>query len=226
MLPAYAGSTCSECSDVAVASESELFRFTDESVGANFPPLHPRCRCQVNPAVTDWDAWARQQMDQERARKAAERFGASELSRKQSNIDNGQPRKPINQDLYHTLVNQVTRRGGQVIRGGEEVTRHLDRAGSGASQVGDTLLFRDNPTTSEVLEEVFHFKQEQRGDYSDIETVGEVVIRREIDAQRYLLSVTDRYGIPDSEVELTKRNLEHYLEKLRRYEGGGSVEDG
>jgi len=68
--------TCPECSDVASASESELFRFADESVGLNFPPLHSRCRCQVNPAVTDWDAWCRQQMDQERARKAGERFGA------------------------------------------------------------------------------------------------------------------------------------------------------
>ena len=73
------GRTCSECSSVASRSRSEPFRFEDESVGVNFPPLHPRCRCHVDPAVTDWDAWCSDQLDQERARKAAERFGGFDV---------------------------------------------------------------------------------------------------------------------------------------------------
>ena len=35
-------------------------------MGVNFPPLHPYCRCQIAPAVEDWDAW--QQKQEELAR--------------------------------------------------------------------------------------------------------------------------------------------------------------
>ena len=42
----------------------------------------------------------------------------------------------------------------------------------------------------------------------------EVLLRREIDAQEYLLSLTNKYKIPDDEVETTKGNLEYYKTKL------------
>ena len=74
---------------------------------------------------------------------------------------------------------------------------------------------RPDASTSEVLEEVFHFKQNLRGDYSDA-PVDEMVTRREIDAQKFLLSVAERYNIPRSETELTKRNLARYESDLRK----------
>jgi hypothetical protein len=42
-----------------------------------------------------------------------------------------------------------------------------------------------------------------------------MVARREIDAQKFLLSVAERYNIPISETELTKRNLARYESDLR-----------
>lgn len=53
---------CEECEGV----NGSTFRFEDMQVGVNFPPLHPYCRCQIAPAVDDWDAW--QQKQEELAR--------------------------------------------------------------------------------------------------------------------------------------------------------------
>lgn len=51
------GHTCEECHGV----EGKTFRFDDAEPGVNFPPLHPYCRCQIAPAVEDWDAWQQKQ---------------------------------------------------------------------------------------------------------------------------------------------------------------------
>ena len=56
---------CEECEGV----NGSTFRFEDMQVGVNFPPLHPYCRCQIVPAVDDWDAW--QQKQEEMARQKA-----------------------------------------------------------------------------------------------------------------------------------------------------------
>lgn len=45
-----------------------------------------------------------------------------------------------------------------------------------------------------------------------------VRIKREIDAQKYLLSVTEKYKIPIEEVEATKQNLK-YWEMILKKEG-------
>lgn len=66
------GHVCPSCMGAA----RQTYRLADRQPGQNFPPLHPRCRCVVNPAVTDWDAWLARQADRERARLAAERMGA------------------------------------------------------------------------------------------------------------------------------------------------------
>lgn len=59
--------TCEVCGDVGKHSHDEVYRFDDAVVGQNFPPLHPRCRCQIAPAVSDWDAWQKQQINKKRA---------------------------------------------------------------------------------------------------------------------------------------------------------------
>lgn len=88
-----------------------------------------------------------------------------------------------------------------------------------ASNIGDVILLREDASTSEVLEEVFHFKQHKRGDYADADEQ-EMTVRREIDAQRYLLSVAKRYHIPESETEQTKMALAEYERRLDSIEGG------
>ena len=39
----------------------------------------------------------------------------------------------------------------------------------------------------------------------------------EIDAQKYLLSVADKYRIPESELEVTRNNLANYEKELEGY---------
>lgn len=56
---------CEECEGV----NGSTFRFEDMQVGVNFPPLHPYCRCQIAPAVDDWDAWESEQIDRDKVRK-------------------------------------------------------------------------------------------------------------------------------------------------------------
>ncbi len=138
---------------------------------------------------------------------------ALELTRKQE-----KPRRNvrvINDALYNSQKNYVERHGGKVIRGDKEWEDHLDKMGAGASAVGDTIILRNDATTSEVLEEVFHFRQSQRGDYSefDAETMRNL---RERDAQMYLLDSEKQYNIPKEETEQTKKALDYYLGKLRR----------
>lgn len=58
---------CEECEGV----NGSTFRFEDMQVGVNFPPLHPYCRCQIAPAVEDWDVWQEKQLDKKQAEKAA-----------------------------------------------------------------------------------------------------------------------------------------------------------
>ena len=123
--------------------------------------------------------------------------------------------KPVNESLYNAKKNYVERHGGVVMRGGEDVERHLDAVGADASQLPGIIMLRERPTTSDVLEEVFHFQQEERGDYNEY---GAEVRRllRERDAQRYLLSVTEQYNIPKSEVKQTEKALEGYLDDLKK----------
>ena len=136
---------------------------------------------------------------------------AVELTRKQD-----KPRRNVrvvNDALYNSQKNYVERHGG-VVKRDAEAEEHLDKLGAGASSLDDAVLLRPDASTSEVLEEVFHFKQNLRGDYSDA-PVDEMVARRETDAQKFLLSVAERSNIPILETELTKRNLARYESDLR-----------
>lgn len=66
---------CEECEGV----NGSTFRFEDMQVGVNFPPLHPYCRCQIAPAVDDWDAWQQKQeeLGQRQAEKTLERISGA-----------------------------------------------------------------------------------------------------------------------------------------------------
>lgn len=61
---------CEECEGV----NGSTFRFEDMQVGVNFPPLHPYCRCQIAPAVDDWDAWQQKQEELARQKSMEESY--------------------------------------------------------------------------------------------------------------------------------------------------------
>lgn len=72
--------TCGTCRSISKLSHERPFRFEDAKPGENYPPLHPRCRCEVNPAVDDWADFIKggNGRPQDRA-KVAERFGAGRV---------------------------------------------------------------------------------------------------------------------------------------------------
>lgn len=122
--------------------------------------------------------------------------------------------KVVNDALYHSQANYVTRYGGTVIRGGEEVGKHLDRVGADASSIGDVIMLGEDATTSEALEEVCHFGQHRRSDYSEYSLEITRYLQKR-DAQMYLLESTGRYNIPEQEVRQTEEALGLYRGKLR-----------
>ena len=144
-------------------------------------------------------------------------FGAALARRKPTKAEvRREKMKPVNEALYNSQKNYVERHGGQVQRGTEEALQHLRVMDVDAIYVmgAQTIYFHERPSTSEVLEEVFHFKQDMRGDYSEY-GIGLARTLRERDAQRYLLEAAERYNIPKEETEQTRKALEEYLKDLR-----------
>lgn len=125
--------------------------------------------------------------------------------------------KPANPAFVAAKTKEIERKGGTVQQD-DNAIEYLNARGADAMTVGKDVLLRKDATLSEVLEEEFHLDQEIRGDYSQL-SVSEMTIRREIDAQRYLLSVTKDYKIPRIETEQTKAALVDYLEQLRAITG-------
>ena len=51
-------------------------------------------------------------------------------------------------------------------------------------------------------------------------------LHREIDAQRYLLSMSERYNIPKAEIEQTEANLLYYEKRLDDMAKGARADEG
>lgn len=116
--------------------------------------------------------------------------------------------------LYVIFLND----GGIIIRG-EEADRFLEKLGAYASYlVGSKIAFiRDGATISDVLDEMYHAKQDRRGDYNNL-VFSEMILRREIDAQKYLLKMSEKYKIPIiEEIQVTTQNLKTYQLKLQEF---------
>ena len=77
-------------------------------------------------------------------------------------------------------------------------------------------MISDEATISDVLVEMYHAKQDRLNMFGSV-IDREVHLKREIDAQKYMLGLVDKYKIPDEEVEMTKRNLKYYEEELQKF---------
>ena len=87
---------------------------------------------------------------------------------------------------------------------------------------GNFAFIRDDATVSDVLEEMYHAEQDRKNMFSEYSSK-EILIRREIDAQKHLLAVSKKYKIPVEEIETTQHNLEEYevrLEKILKEKKG------
>ena len=135
-------------------------------------------------------------------------------------------REIINQATYHKLTNPVLQKGGTIITAtaDNDWMRYLDDRSATAVTIGDTIIFRADATTTEVLEEVYHFNQNRAGlnnQYSAIQRM----IMNEIDAHEYLISVADKYKIPQAEREETKALLESYKKQMEELKKAGEWDD-
>lgn len=204
---------CSACADL----DGKHFKVKDMMPGKNAPPMHPNCRCSVSAYEDDaeYEAWLDfldkgGTTEEWEARKSE--MGA-ELQRRRIG---SQGQEIIDKPTYNRLTKTFLKKGGTIIRG-EEAERHLAKVGAYASyMVGANVAFiRDESTISDVLEEMFHAKQDREKHFGDSFDL-EVQLRREIEAQKYLLSVAKKYKIPVKEVEVTQKNLSDYEKQLAR----------
>lgn len=121
--------------------------------------------------------------------------------------------------MYNKLTKKFTKNGGIIIRG-EEAERHLKKSAYASYLPSMNAAFiSDEPSVSDVLEEMYHAEQDRRNMFGNLSTaIGdkgtEILLRREINAQKYLLSLTDKYKIPQCEVDVTKANLDYYEKQL------------
>jgi SPP1 gp7 family putative phage head morphogenesis protein len=120
----------------------------------------------------------------------------------------------IDKATYEKLTKTFTNSGGIIIRG-DEAARHLKASGASAAYIsGANIAFiRDDATISDVLEEMYHAKQDRANRFGKM-TKNVVLYKREVEAQEYLLSVSKKYNIPDSETKITKENLKYWKQKL------------
>lgn len=157
-----------------------------------------------------------------------EEFKENYLKVKESDVEEYQRRRTgeqgqeiIDKATYSKLTKNFLKNGGTIVRG-DAAARHLESQGAFASYMtGANIAFiRDDATVSDVLEEMYHALQDRENMFSDYPE-DEILVRREIDAQKYLLSVIDKYKIPLEETEVTRGNLETYEKRLKRLQNKG-----
>lgn len=127
------------------------------------------------------------------------------------------------------LTDWFIQKGGIITRGEEAQRRLGEKYHASYMNQGYHAFIRDDASVSDVLEEMYHAKQDynheyvtKRFDEYDIDIIDDyIVLRREIDAHRYMLQedTIKEFEIPETqETQETKGNLEGYLEiYYRRY---------
>ncbi len=120
----------------------------------------------------------------------------------------------IDKPTFNKLTKKFRKNGGTIVTG-KETTDYLERKHVSACYISgnNVAIFREDPTVSDVLEEMYHAEQDRKHIYGE-ELTPEVFLRREIDAQKYLLSATEKFKIPIEETSVTKANLKKYEEEL------------
>ena len=133
-------------------------------------------------------------------------------------------RKIIDKATYYKITNPAIKKGADIRIADGEILRRLQKEQATAVTYGNVLFFRPDATVSDVLEEVHHFYQNKRGLNSQY-GARQRIIMNEIDAKNYLLSVVDKYHIPEEETALTKSQLESYKAEMEKMKTKGEWVD-
>lgn len=99
--------------------------------------------------------------------------------------------------------------------------KHLEKVEANASYIagGNIAFISDDATISDVLEEMYHAKQDRANMFGALSKNADVLLKREIDAQKYLLKVAKKYKITVKETKKTLINLKIYEELLKKRQG-------
>lgn len=130
----------------------------------------------------------------------------------------------IDRATYHKIVNPAIKSGADIRTATDEWLKHLKDVNATAVTIGEVIYFRPDATVSDVLEEVYHFYQNKKGLNDRYNSVQRTILN-EIDAKEYLLTLTEKYHIPDEEVELTKSQLHWYREQMEEMKNRGEWDD-
>lgn len=235
--------TCECCA----ALDGKVFELAKKKPGTNYPPMHPFCRSTTIadfgdeelaglerrakdkdgntvrvPAGMTYEDWHRKFVEGEKALDKSAESGIIEMTRRKSGAHrrtNARNLQIIDKPTYNKLTSDFLKHDGIIIRG-EEAAKHLGDTHSASYLPSlNTAFIRDDATISEVLEEMYHAEQDRKNMFGDTLTT-EVWLRREIDAQKHLLSLSEKYKIPQEEIEVTKGNLEQYEAELKKLLGG------
>lgn len=129
----------------------------------------------------------------------------------------------IDKATYHKIVNPAKKRGADIRIATGEWLDHLNKERARAVTVGVVIYFRPDATVSDVLEEVHHFYQNKKG-LNDEYSPKQRTIMNEIDAKQFVLSQTQKYNIPQNEVEQTKAQLSSYILQMKKMKEEGNWE--
>lgn len=121
--------------------------------------------------------------------------------------------KFISDKRFDQLTIEARKKGAIILRGTEEIERHLDDMEASASTIGNMLLFKKDVCVSEVLEETHHFIQNIEKMNNDKREPWRTILN-EIDAREFILNNAKKYRVPRDELDLLTRQLESYKRQL------------
>lgn len=126
--------------------------------------------------------------------------------------------KFISDERFDQLTISAKKKGAIVMRGTEEIEKHLDEMGATASTIGDVMLFKKDVCVSEVLEEVCHFEQNLKM-MNDSKGEPMRTYLNEIAAREYILENAVKYNVPRNELEHVREQLNIYQDLLKKLGG-------
>lgn len=187
---------------------------------------HANCSCVVeyfpgdgrkqNAHTKQWSPESREvqnSIDQNREYSDPE-FVSEQLRRRPRQISK-EGKQIVDKNTYKRLTRDFLRHGGIIIRG-DDAANHLGKRASASYLPGFNVAFiKDDATVSDVAEEMFHALQDRQDRFGSVLTK-KVFLRREIEAQEYLINSARRLKIPAEETEVTMINLNGYLEDLKK----------
>lgn len=230
------------CCPICDALDGKHFKVEDMMPGKNAPPMHPNCRCSIA-AYEDseeYEAWL-DYLDKggttEEWNKIKNKYSSKSIAKsKDSGIiemyRKGSTHRKISSSgeyiidkaTYHKITNPAIKAGADIRIADGDVLKRMNEKNATAVTYGDVIYFREDATVSDVLEEVYHFYQ-NKCDLNSQYGSRQRIIMNEIAAKEYLISVKEKYKIPEDEVKLTKSQLESYKKEMNDLKESGEWDE-